>query len=255
MLMVIDVGNTQTALGLFEGSELQHTWRITTTRDRTVDEMRLLLAALLDEDGFAEIDIEGVAVSSVVPNVTAALRGALPGFTTGDIVFVGPGVKTGMPIRIDNPREVGADRVVNSISAIEDYGAPVVVVDFGTATTFDVVSRGGEYVGGAIAPGLNVSFDALVQVASALSSVDLGELPPSPIGKNTAEAMQSGMLYGYAGLVDGIMNRIVHELGGEVPTVGTGGIATMIVPLCQSVEHIDESLTLRGLRLIYERNQ
>lgn len=253
MLLVIDVGNTQTVLGLYNGDHLAGNWRLTTRRDRTLDETRLWLRGLLELDGFDRNVVTGLAVSSVVPAVTATLREAGERLAADSVLVIEPGVRTGMPIQIDNPREVGADRVVNSVAARHKYGAPVIVVDFGTSTNFDVVGREGEYLGGAISPGLAISTNALVSGTAALRNVEF--VPPrSPISKGTVEAIQSGAIYGHAGLVDGIMERLAAELGGEVIRVATGGLASTIVPHCSSVEIIDDFLTLEGLRMIYELN-
>lgn len=252
MLLAIDMGNTQTVVGLLGDDGLDHHWRFATDRARTADQYRLLLQGLFDLDDINVDGISGVVLSSVVPHATEALRSAT-GMVDADVLIVEPGIKTGMPILIDNPKEVGADRIVNSVAARHVYGAPVVVVDFGTSTNFDVVGRDGEYLGGAIAPGLEVSMDALVSATAALRRVSL-EPPRSPIGKGTVEAIQSGLLFGHAGLVDGIMGRIVDELGPDTSTVATGGLAPIIVPHCSTVDHIDELLTLTGLRLLWERN-
>lgn len=257
MLLVIDVGNTQTVLGLYDGADLAGSWRLTTRASRTLDETRLWLSGLLELDGFEPTAVTGLAVSSVVPAVTATLREAGERLISGRVLVIEPGVKTGMPIQIDNPREVGADRVVNSVAAREKYGTPVIVVDFGTSTNFDVVGHDGEYLGGAISPGLAISTNALVSGTAALRNVEF--VPPrSPIGKGTVEAIQSGALYGHAGLVDGIMERLAGELAGEttrdVIRIATGGLASTIVPHCSSVEIVDEFLTLEGLRMIYELN-
>jgi len=254
MLLVMDVGNTQTALGLFEGDELVGHWRLTTTRERTPDELRMWLKGMLELEGFHPQDVSGVALSSVVPPLTTALR-TVAALIAGDrVVVVEPGVKTGMPILIDNPREVGADRVVNSVAGRAKYGTPVIVVDFGTSTNFDVVGTDGEYLGGAIAPGLAISTNALIGGTAALRTVEF--VPPrSPIGKGTVEAIQSGAIYGHAGLVDGIMERLATEVGGDVTRVATGGLASTIVPHCRSVAVVDEFLTLEGLRMIFALNQ
>lgn len=253
MLLAIDVGNTQTHAGLFDGEQIVATWRITTIADRTADELRLLLHGLLELDDHGSDRVTGVAVSSVVPAVTDLFRRVGGRLTSGPVVVVEPGVRTGMSIVIDNPREVGADRVVNAVAARHRYGAPVVIVDFGTSTNFDVVGHDGEYLGGVISPGLVVATNALVSRAAALRNVSM--VPPrSPIGKGTIEAIQSGAIYGHAGLVDGVMRRLVAEVGGEVTTVATGGLASTIVPHCETVSTVDEFLTLDGLRLIYHLN-
>lgn len=253
MLIAIDVGNTQTVMGLFEGSDLVDSWRLSTVRERTADEYRLFFAGLLRQDGYRLEDVDGVALSSVVPHAKVEMVEVARGLVDGPLVVVGPGVKTGMPINIDNPREVGADRVVNSVAAMAKYGAPVVSVDFGTSTNFDVVDGSGAYVGGSIAPGLEVSQDALIAATAALRRVDLAT-PRAAVGRNTVEAIQSGLLYGHAGLVDGIVERIVGELGGAPAVVATGGLASTIVPHCRSVDVVDDELTLDGLRMIFEMN-
>lgn len=253
MFLAIDVGNTQTAIGVFDGDEVVDQWRLTSVRDRTKDEYTIMLRGLLEPAGYLPSQFTGAAMSSVVPPVAMSLRPALVEIVGADVLVVGPGVKTGLAIKIDNPREVGADRVVNSVAALEAYGAPVVVVDFGTATTFDVVDSEGDYSGGAIAPGLEVSMDGLIGATAALRRVDLVE-PRSVVGKGTVEAIQSGLLYGYAGLVDGILGRIA-EATGPSPVVATGGLAPVITPLCDADMTVDGSLTLLGLRLIWERNQ
>ncbi len=251
MLLTIDMGNTQTVLGVFEGHEMVRHWRFSTVRDRTADEYMLLLRGLMDLDGLPVIS--GVAISSVVPAATRPLTTVAERLAEGPVVIVGPGLKTGMPILIDNPREVGADRVANAIAALDRYGAPAIVVDFGTSTNFDVVSRDGAYLGGVIAPGLEVSTDALIGRTAALRTVEF-TAPRSAIGKGTVEAIKSGALYGHAGLVDGIMERLVGELGEEPHRVATGGLAPTIVPHCRSVDVVDEYLTLHGLRVLFERN-
>lgn len=254
MLLTIDVGNTQVALGMFDHGELVGHWRISTNADATFDEARWQLVGILGADGFTQSDIRGVAISSVVPAMTASLRRVAPHLTSGAVVVVEPGVRTGMSIEIDNPREVGADRIVNALAARERYGVPVVVIDFGTSTNFDVVGVEGAYLGGAIAPGLEISTEALISGTAALRKVEFST-PRSVIGKGTVEAIQSGGLYGHAGLVDGIVERIANELGEPVTRVATGGLAPTIVPHCSSVETIDPYLTLEGLRIIFALNQ
>ncbi|HDH03448.1 MAG TPA: type III pantothenate kinase [Actinobacteria bacterium] len=253
MLLAIDVGNTQTAVGVFDDAELVHQWRLSSVRERTKDEFQVLVRGLLEPAGYSKDDFEGAAISSVVPAVTMALQPALEDLIDAAVMVVGPGLDTGLAVLIDNPAEVGADRVVNSVAALEKYGAPVLVVDFGTATTFDVVNPDGAYVGGAIAPGLEVSMDALITATAALRRVDLVE-PRSVVGKSTVEAIQSGLLYGYAGLVDGIVRRIFADVG-SMPTVATGGIAPTMAPLCETVDHLDSALTLDGLRLLFDRSK
>lgn len=254
MLLVVDVGNTETALGVFDGEEIVAHWRVTTVRGRTRDEYRLLLGAMLQMEGYEPQRLRGVAIASVVPPATQALRDVAPRLADGPLLVVGPGVRTGMQILIDNPREVGADRIVNALAAVHRYGTPAVVVDFGTSTNFDVVGPDGNYLGGVISTGLEVSQEALIRATAALRRVELSP-PRSVIGKGTVEAIQSGLLYGHAGLVDGVIGRIAAELGGEVHTLATGGLASTIVPHCSTVDTVDEFLTLHGLRLIYELNQ
>lgn len=251
MLLVIDIGNTTTVLGLYEGRRLAHRWRIVTT-NRTDDEYRLLLDALL---GPIERQVTGAAVASVVPAAGAAIRPALAGLVDGPQVMLGPGTRTGLPISVDNPREVGADRVANALGAIDRFGAPVVAVDFGTATTVDLVGADGAYQGGAIAPGIQISADALVEATSALRRVEV-VAPRRVVGKTTVEAIQSGLVHGFAGLVDGLVGRIIAEaeLPAEVPVVATGGLAGVVAPHSERITTVDDELTLRGLRIVFERN-
>jgi type III pantothenate kinase len=254
VLLTIDVGNTQIALGMFDRLDLVGHWRISTNAQATFDEARWQIVGILGADGFTQSDVRGVAISSVVPAMTAALRRVAPHVSSGPVVVVEPGVKTGMSIEIDHPGEVGADRIVNALAARERYGSPVVVVDFGTSTNFDVVGSDGAYIGGAIAPGLEISTNALISGTAALRMVEFST-PRSVIGKGTVEAIQSGALYGHAGLVDGILERIAIEFDEPITRVATGGLAPTIVPHCLSVDTVDSYLTLEGLRIIFDRNQ
>ena len=254
MLLAIDIGNTQTTVGLYSEDDMVGSWRLTTDVDRTADETRLWLRSLLAMEGFEAEDIDGVTLASVVPALTAAFRSFGDSIGPVSVMVLEPGVKTGIPILIDNPREVGADRVANAVAARERCGSPAIVVDFGTSTNFDVVGPDGAYLGGAIAPGLVISTNALISGTAALRTVEF--VPPrSPVGKGTVEAIQSGALYGHAGLVDGIMERLVAEIGGDPVRVATGGLASTIVPHCRSVGTIDDHLTLDGLKMIYELNE
>ena len=250
-LLLVDVGNTHMVVGVDDGSSIR-TWRLSTRASRTADEYVILLGPLLD--GTLD-DIAGAAVSSVVPPATAAVRAALTQMTGREPVVVGPGVRTGMSLRVDNPREVGADRIVNALGAVERFGAPVITVDFGTATTVDLVGPGDEYRGGAIAPGLAISADALVEHTAALRRVDL-VTPERAAGRSTVEAIQSGLVFGYAGMVDGLIERIRAEDGADdIPVVATGGLAEVVIPHCRHEIHLDQDLTLRGLRVVWERNR
>lgn len=254
MLLAVDVGNTQMLIGVFERDRLDQHWRISTHSVRTPDELALIFQGLLGQVGLSFTrQITGVCISCVVPTVTTSLREMTERYFRFSPVVVEPGIKTGMPILIDNPREVGADRIVNSIAAAELYGSPVIVVDFGTATNFDVISAKGEYLGGAIAPGLEVATNALVSHGAQLRRVEY-VAPGSVIGKSTVEAIQSGAVYGHAGLVDAIVERIKAEIGGSPTVVATGGLAPVVAEHSRTIEKIDPWLTLIGLRLVYERN-
>jgi type III pantothenate kinase len=255
VLLAIDVGNTQTVLGLFDGQALTHHWRISTNDERTSDEMALLVADLLRLRGI-EFHPErlGIAVSSVVPRVTAALRQMADEWFGVKAVVLEPGTRMGMPILYDNPKEVGADRIANAVGAYDLYGGPSIVVDFGTATTLDAISQKGEYLGGAIIPGIEISLDALFARAAALRRVELVE-PRNVIGKNTVESMQSGAIYGFAAQVDGLCTRMKKELAGAPSVIATGGLAGLIAPLSSSIQYHEPWLTLVGLRIVWERNQ
>jgi type III pantothenate kinase len=246
-LLAIDVGNTQTVIGLFDRDELGDHWRVATESERTGDELGLLLRGLVDLEA-----VEGVVLSSTVPSLLRAYEEAAERAGV-QLLVLGPGTRTGVPVRYDDPREVGPDRIANAVAALERYGAPCIVVDFGTSTNFDVVSPEGEYVGGVLAPGIEVSMEALSARAARLFSVDFSE-PATVIAKNTAASLQSGLVYGFAGQVDGIVGRIRGELGVEAQTVATGGLADLIVPHATTLERIDPFLTLEGLRLVWVRN-
>lgn len=253
-VLALDVGNTVTEIGIFDGERLLDHWRISTRWDRTEDEYLLLFKGLLGTaTGLSDGVPRGAVVASVVPPAIGAVRSAVAALVDGPVLIVGPGVKTGMSMAVDHPREVGADRVMNALAARDQYGVPVIVVDFGTATTLDLVGGDGSFRGGAIAPGIEVSMDGLVGATAALRRVEL-VAPRSVVGRTTIEAMQSGLLFGYAGLVDGIVGRMAAELPEHrVARVATGPLAASIVPLCAEVEIIDEFITLNGLRLVYER--
>jgi type III pantothenate kinase len=257
MLLAIDVGNTQTVIGMFARDrgqdELLHHWRIASNAERTSDEMAMLVSQLLDLQGF-EVDrtVTGIAVASVVPRVTAALREMTERWFPVPTVIVEPGIKTGMPILYEDPKEVGADRIADAVAAFARYGGPTIVIDFGTATTFEAISAKGEYLGGAIIPGIEISLDALFARAAALRRVEL--VPPrSVIGKSTNESVQAGAVYGIAAQVEGLCRRFEAELG-ECTVVATGGLAALIAPLTTAIHHHEPWLTLHGLRLIFERN-
>jgi type III pantothenate kinase len=249
-LLAIDVGNTQTVFGLFEpGGELRRHWRLATERTRSGDELGALYGSFID---FSVV--QGVALASTVPQLNRSYEEFAREYVKAELLELGPGVKTGVPVRYDDPREVGPDRIANAVAAVERYGSPCIVVDFGTSTNFDVVSPEGEYMGGVLAPGIEVSMDALFARAARLFKVDFAE-PETVIGKNTASSLQSGLVYGFAGQVDGIVERIRGELGVEAQTVATGGLADLIVPHARTLKTIDPFLTLEGVRLVWERNR
>lgn len=253
MLLAIDVGNTQTVIGLFAEDELVAHWRISTNAALTADELRVKVSGLLALDGRSWRDVADVILASVVPPLTAAWEDVARVAAGHEVMVVGPGLKTGMPIRYDNPHEVGADRIVNGVAAFDRLGGPVIVVDFGTATTLDVIDADGAYLGGAIAPGLETSAEALFSRAARLSKVDL-EPPTAVIGTNTRMSVQAGLLLGEASKVDGLVRRTWAELGADVPVIATGGLAERMSVLCETIGHVDTDLTLRGLLLIHRRN-
>lgn len=254
MLLCIDVGNTQTVIGLFEGSHLADHWRIATVAERTSDEIALMISQFLGFHGFAfDERITGIAVASGVPRVTAALREMTERYFGFAPLVLEPGVRTGMPILYDNPKEVGADRIANAVAAYDLYGGPSIVVDFGTANTIEAISEKGEYLGGAIFPGIEISMDALFGRAAALRRVEL--VPPKHvIGKSTVESIQSGAVYGFSGQVDALVERFQAELG-ECTVIATGGLAERIMPFSRTIQHHEPWLTIQGLRIVFERNQ
>ncbi|AKU91674.1 type III pantothenate kinase [Vulgatibacter incomptus] len=255
MLLTVDVGNTNTTIGAFRGKELVHQFRLETNHHRTSDEWGLLCQLALRDRGVDPAAIEAVAVSSVVPPLQHTLERMSQRYFRVKPLFVGPGVKTGMPILYDDPREVGADRIVNAVAAYDRWPGPLIVVDFGTAITFDLITAKGEYLGGAIAPGIQIAVDALSRSASRLPRVDL-DRPTKAIGRNTISSMQSGIIYGYAAMVDGLCGRLAREMGGAPPkVVATGGLAPLLAGVSEAISEVDECLTLSGLRLIHERNR
>jgi type III pantothenate kinase len=254
MLLVVDVGNTQTHLGTYDGDTLVEHWRFATVRSSTADELGAALRALLALRGLTFADLHASIVSSTVPQLRPEWQAMASRYLGHELLVVGPGLRTGMPIRYDNPREIGPDRLVNAVAGYEKAGGPCVIVDFGTAVTHDIVSADGEYLGGVIFPGIEISLDALSERAAALPKIDLVE-PRTLIGKSTVDAIRSGVLFGFAAMVDGIVGRLREQLGAELHTLATGGLAPLVVPYCDSIDGVDDQLTLTGLRLIWERNQ
>lgn len=254
MLLAIDAGNTNIVLGIYQNNALISHWRVSTDRQKTSDEYGILLRNLFDFQGHRFSDITAVAIASVVPPLMTSLEEMSKNYFGLSPLIVGPGVKTGMPLKFDNPKEIGADRIVNAVAAYEIYGGPLIVVDFGTATTFDVVTKQGEYIGGAIAPGIGISTEALFVRAAKLPRVELVK-PQNVITKNTINGIQAGIIFGFTGQVDGIVRRMKKELGENPFVVATGGLAELIFTESETIQKVDPWLTLEGLRIIYLKNQ
>ncbi len=254
MLFVADIGNTQTVLGIFKGEHLVKDWRISTDKTKTADEYGVLIKNLFDATHVSLEEFEAVAISCVVPSLTLTFEEFSKKYLHIDPFVIGPGVKTGMPILMDNPKEVGADRIVNAVAAYQRYQKACVIVDFGTATTFDCISAKGEYIGGVIIPGISISSEALFQMASKLPRVELSR-PKTVIGKNTVHSMQSGLLFGYVSMVDGMVSRIKEEMGGDIAVMATGGMAERIAPESRTIQEVDPFLTLKGLLLLTNINK
>ena len=253
MLLAVDVGNTNVTLALFDGERLAADWRVTSHRERTADELAVELRQLFELRGFELSIVDGVVISSVVPNINPALVEASRRYLNCEPVMVGPGVKTGVRIRYENPKDVGADRIANALAAYTKYGGPVIVIDFGTAVTYDAISGDGDYLGGAIAPGVDISLNALVSHTAMLRRVE-AVAPDSVIGRNTVASIQSGLMWGFVAQVEGMVERMIGELGGKARVVATGGQAALIAELTHVIEATDPLLTLEGLRLIYAQN-
>jgi type III pantothenate kinase len=253
LLLAVDVGNTNTVLGVFRGDELVANWRIQTVAGRTSDELAVMIRSLLELDGYAWGTVRAGIISSVVPPAVFGLQKFFKAHCGGPALVVGPGIKTGMPILYENPREVGADRIVNAVAAYETHHQGCIVVDFGTATTWDVVNQRGEYLGGVIAPGMQISAEALYRYAAKLPRVELSR-PNKVLGKNTVASMQSGLVFGYAGMVDALVDRLRAEVDFPAKCIATGGLASLVAAESRTIELTDDNLTLRGLKILYDRN-
>jgi type III pantothenate kinase len=253
MLIAVDVGNTQTHVGMFRGEDLVQHWRFATVREATGDQIAVTMSGVLGLRGLSLDQIDGAIVSSVVPQLAHEYEYISENYLDGQLLVVGPTIKSGMPIRIERPHELGTDRLVNAVAAWAEYQQQCIVVDFGTSTNYDVVSDQGEYLGGIISPGIEISMDALYDRAAKLTKVDI-EAPKELIGRSTQAALQSGLVYGFAGQVDGILRRVRAEMGDDLKTIGTGGLASTIAPFCEELDVVDDLLTLTGLRILWERN-
>ncbi len=254
MLLCIDIGNTNIVLGIFQDDKMLNHWRIRTERDMTADEVGILINNLFMPTQLDVKSISDIIISCVVPPLLSDFKDFCLLYLNREPMIVGPGIETGMPIKYDNPKEVGADRIVNAVAAYQKYRTGLIVVDFGTATTFDYISPEGFYEGGAIAPGIIISSEALFQKASKLPRVEIFAKPKTAVGKDTISSINSGLIYGYAGMVDGIVNRIKKELSSDLAVIATGGLAPLIKPEARSIDHFEEFLTLEGLKIIYKLN-
>ncbi|MBT2604776.1 type III pantothenate kinase [Bacillus sp. ISL-53] len=254
MIFVLDVGNTNTVLGVYDEDILKYHWRIETNRHKTEDEYGMIIKSLLQHEGLAFDQFDGIIISSVVPPIMFALERMCKKYFGIKPLIVGPGIKTGLNIKYENPREVGADRIVNAVAGIQEYGSPLIIVDFGTATTYCYINEDKQYMGGAIAPGINISTEALYSKAAKLPRIEISR-PEGIIGKNTVSAMQAGILYGYVGQVEGIVNRIKAQSNLEPTVIATGGLATLIANESTVIDVVEPFLTLKGLQLIYKRNR
>lgn len=254
MLLVIDIGNTNIVMGLFKGKELVQHWRVHTSREQSSDEYGILFRSLLTHNGISYESVDGVIISSVVPPISGVIESMCVRYFGHQPLQVGPGLKTGMPILYDNPRDVGADRIVNAVAAYDEYQHAGIIVDFGTATTFDAISSKGEYMGGAIAPGIRIGAEALFQRASKLPRVEVSQ-PKHVIGRNTVNSIQAGLFFGYVGLIDGIVRRMQDEIGEDTFVIATGGLAPLLAEESKTIERVAPQLTLDGLRILYERNK
>lgn len=254
MLFVIDIGNTNIVLGVYKGADLLKNWRIGTKKGRTADEYGILIKELLRSSGIGPDEINDIIVSNVVPPLESTIIEMAENYFDIKPLVVGPGLKSGIPILYENPKEVGADRIVNAAAALKKYGCPIIIVDFGTATTFDLITKKGEYAGGVIAPGIGISIESLSQKTSKLPRVDLVR-PKKVIGKNTVHSIQSGIIFGYVGLVEGIVNRIKEETGVKAKVIATGGFAGLIASETRSIDVVEENLTLEGLKILYDINR
>lgn len=254
MIFVLDVGNTNTVLGVYQGDDLKYHWRVETSRNKTEDEYGMVIKSLLQHEGLSFDQFDGIIISSVVPPIMFALERMCKKYFGVKPLIVGPGIKTGLDIKYENPREVGADRIVNAVAGIHEFGSPLIIVDFGTATTYCYINEEKQYMGGAIAPGINISTEALYSRAAKLPRIEITR-PESIIGKNTVSSMQAGILYGYVGQVEGIVSRIKEQSKVEPLVIATGGLATLIANESTAIDIVDPFLTLKGLQLIYKRNR